>query len=150
LILEERVGTSSKTAETPSRKGRLLIVVPVCLVLVLGSAIQIQSFESNRVPPVENTISEIISAPMDWENQLVKVRGTAEGIPLGIVQPFNHWLSDVNNQTVKIGLRWRSDINLSEKNLAVVGVVKKGYAWVNPNYPGWWTYYIEATSIQQD
>ena len=27
--------------------------------------------------------------------------------------------------------------------------VKKGYAWVNPYYPGWWTYYIEATSIYQ-
>jgi hypothetical protein len=47
-------------------------------------------------------------------------------------------------------LTWHSDTNLSGRSLTVVGVVKKGYVWVNPNYPGWWTHYIDATSIYQD
>jgi hypothetical protein len=91
-----------------------------------------------------------MSESEEWENKAVKVEGTVEEIPLGIIQPFNYWLCDKQNQTERIGLGWYSDINLSGRSLMVVGVVKKGYAWVNPNYPGWSTLYIEAISIYPD
>jgi hypothetical protein len=144
------VENSFKAVKAAPRKGKLLLLAVVCIVLIFGVATLIQSFERNAVPPNESTISQIISEPADWENKTVKVKGIAEDIPLGIVQPFNYWLSDKQNQTIRIGLRWHSDTNLSGRSVTVVGVVKKGYAWVNPNYPGWWTYYIEATSISQD
>jgi hypothetical protein len=144
------VENSFKAVKVVSRKDRLLLLVVVCIVVFFGVATLIQSIDRNGVPPNESTISQIISEPADWENKTVKVEGIAEDIPLGIIQPFNYWLSDKQNQTIRIGLRWLSDYNLSGRSVTVVGVVKKGYAWVNPNYLGWWTYYIEATSISQD
>jgi len=143
-------GKCFKAVKAAPRKGKLLLLAVVCIALIFGVATLIQSFERNGVPTNESTISQIISEPADWENKTVKVKGIAEDIPLGIVQPFNYWLSDRQNQTIRIGLRWHSDTNLSGRSVTVVGVVKKGYVWVNPNYPGWWTYYIEATSISQD
>lgn len=143
-------GKRFKAVKAASRKGKLLLLAVVCIVLIFGVATLIQSFERSGVSPNESTISQIISEPADWENKTVKVKGIAEDIPLGIVQPFNYWLSDKQNQTIRIGLRRHSDTNLSGRNVTVVGVVKKGYAWVNPNYPSWRAYYIEATSISQD
>jgi ABC-type maltose transport system permease subunit len=133
-----------------SRKSKLLLLVIVCIVLIFGVATLIQTSLRNGFSVNECTISQIISKSEEWENKTVKVEGTVEEIPLGIIQPFNYWLSDRQNQTIRIGLRWHSDTNLSGRSLTVVGVVKKGYAWVNPNYPGWWTHYIDATSIYQD
>lgn len=150
LSVSKCVEKSFKTAEATSRKGKLLFLAIVCIVLIFGVATLIQSFLRNDFVVNESTISQIISKPADWENKIVKVEGTVEEIPIGIVQPFNYWLSDRQNQTIRIGLRWHSDTDLSGRSLTVVGVVKKGYAWVNPNYPGWWTYYIEATTIFQD
>lgn len=141
---------SFKTAKAAPRKGKLRLLAVVCIVLIFGVAALIQSFERDGVPPNESTISQIISEPTDWENKTVRVRGIVEDVLIGIVQPFNYWLSDRQNQTIRIGLRWHSDTNLSGRSMTVSGVVRKGYAWVNPNYPGWWTYYIEATSISQD
>jgi len=141
---------SFKTTEKTSRKHKLLFLAIACIVLVFGVATLIQSLLHGGSHIDECTISQIISEPAYWENKIVKVEGTAEQIPIGIIQPFDYWLSDKQNQTIRIGLRWHSDTNLSRRTLTVVGVVKKGYAWVNPNYPGWWTYYIEATSIYQD
>jgi hypothetical protein len=144
------VENSYKAVEAAPRKGKLLLLIIVCIVLIFGVGTLTQSFIRNGVPLNESTISQIISEAANWENKTVKVRGIVEEIPIGIVQPFNYWLSDKQNQTIRIGLRWHSDTNLSGRSLAVVGVVKKGYAWVNPTYPGWWTYYIEATTIYQD
>jgi len=145
---------SFKTTEKASRKRKLLFLAIACIVLTLSVAALIQGSSHDHSHDDyhihECTISQIISEPAYWENKIVKVEGTAEQIPIGIIQPFDYWLSDKQNQTIQIGLRWHSDINLSGRTLTVVGVVKKGYAWVNPNYPGWWTYYIEATSIYQD
>jgi hypothetical protein len=139
-----------KAAKATVRKDKLLLLIAICIVLTFGVAMLIQSVDRNRVSPYESTISQIISEPTNWENEAVKVEGIAEDIPLGIIQPFNYWLSDKQNQTIRIGLRWHSDISLSGESVTVVGVVKKGYAYVNPNFPGWWTYYIEATSINQN
>jgi hypothetical protein len=129
----------------------MLLLAIVCIILIFGVATLIQISLRNGFSVNECTISQIISEPEEWENKTVKVEGTVEEIPLGIIQPFNYWLSDRQNQMIRIGLRWHSDTNLSGRSLTVVviGVVKKGYAWVNPNYPGWWTHYIEATSIYQ-
>jgi hypothetical protein len=143
-------GRQVQALKSVSRKGKLLLLAVVCIVLVLAIASLVQNFERNKAPSIESTIYQITSEPADWENKPVIVRGIAENIPLGIIQPFNYWLSDKQNQTIRIGLKWHSDTSLSGKSLTVVGVVKKGYAWVHPNYPGWWTYYIEATSINQD
>jgi hypothetical protein len=144
------VESSSKKVEPSSRKDKLPLRILVCIVIVLGVAILIYSFFRGGIPPDESTISQIFSTPADWENKTVKVTGTAEKIPLGIIQPFNYWLFDGKNQTIRIGLRWLSDIDLSGRSVTVIGVVKKGYAWVNPNYTGWWTFYVEAASIHQD
>jgi preprotein translocase subunit SecG len=133
-----------------SRKSKLFLLAIVCIILIFGVAILIQSSLRNGFSGYECTISQIMSESEGWENKTVKVEGTVELIPLGIIQPFNYWLSDKQNQTIRIGLRWHSDTNLSGRSLTVIGVVKKGYAWVNPNYPGWWTHYIDATSINQD
>jgi len=128
----------------------LLLPAIVCVILIFAVATLIQSSLRNGFSVNECTISQIIFELEEWENKTVKVEGTVEEIPLGIIQPFNYWLSDKQNQTIRIGLRWHSDTNLSGKSLTVIGVVKKGYAWVNPNYPGWSTPYIEATSIYPD
>jgi hypothetical protein len=144
------MGSNSKTVEPYSRKGKLLLIALVCIVLVFGFTTLIQSLILGGPPLGESTISNIISAPVYWENRNVIVRGIAENIPVGIIQPFNYWLFDEGNRTLRIGLRWYSDNNLTGSILTVVGVVKKGYAWVNPAYPGWWTYYIDATSISKE
>jgi hypothetical protein len=144
------VENSSEEVERAPRKGRLLLFVVLCALLAIGVAALIQSLFRNGVPPTGSTISQITSEPVDWENKIVEVRGTIEEILPGIIQPFNYWLCDEQNQMMRIGLRWASEIIPSGRTLKVVGIVKKGYAWVNPNYPGWWTYYIEATSIYQD
>jgi hypothetical protein len=144
------VEKSLKTTKATSRKSKLLLLAIVCIILIFGVATLIQSSLRNGFSVNECTIFQIISESEEWENKTVKVEGTVEEIPLGIIQPFNYWLSDEQNQTIRIGLRWHSDTNLSGRSLTVVGVVKKGYAWVNPNYPGWWTHYIDATSIYQD
>jgi hypothetical protein len=135
---------SFKTTEKPSRKRKLLPLAIACIALVFGVAALIQNLSHDDSHIYECTISQIISEPAYWENKIVKVEGTAEETPLGIIQPFNYWLSDKQNQTIRIGLLWHSDTNQSGRTLTIVGVVKKGYAWVNPNYPGWWTYYIEV------
>jgi hypothetical protein len=150
LNFSRSVEKGLKTTKTAFGKDKLLLLAIFCIVLILGVAMLVQTSIRNGFLVNECTISQIISKPADWENKTVKVKGIVEEIPIGIIQPFNYWLTDRQNQTIRIGLRWHSDNNLSGRNLTVTGVVKKGYAWVNPNYLGWWTYYIEATSIFQD
>lgn len=125
-------------------------MVIVCIALIFGVVRVIEGLLRNGFQVDKSTIIQIISKPADWEDKTVKVEGIVEEIPLGIIQPFNYWLCDRQNQTIRIGLKWHSDTNLSGRSLTVAGVVKKGYAWVNPNYPGWWTHYVEATSIYQN
>jgi hypothetical protein len=119
-------------------------------VSILGGFVLIWSVLYDGSHAYECTIFGIISEPAYWENRVVMVEGIAEEIPLGIVQPFNYWLCDKQNRTIRIGLRSVSGVVLSGRTLTVVGVVKKGYAWVHPDYPGWRVYYIEATSVRHD
>jgi hypothetical protein len=119
------VEKSLKTLKATSRKSKLLLLAIGFIILIFGVATLIQSSLRNGSSVNECTISQIMSESEEWENKTVKVEGTVEEIPLGIIQPFNYWLSDKQNQTIRIGLRWHSDNNLSGRNLTVVGVVKK-------------------------
>jgi hypothetical protein len=141
--------SSRKATNTEPRKSKSLLLAIVCTVVIFGIFLLILSFPRSEVSPSGSTISEIISKPACWENKIVKVEGIVENISLGIIQPFNYWLCDKQNQTIRIGLRWHSNASLFGRSVTVTGVVKRGYAWVHPNYPGWWAYYIEAVSICQ-
>jgi hypothetical protein len=139
--------SSRKAANTESRKSKMVLLAIVYVVVIFGVFLLVQSLPRSGVSLSESTISQIISEPACWENKIVKVEGIVENISVGIIQPFNYWLSDKQNQTIRIGLRWYSNVSLSGRSVTVVGVVKRGYAWVHPDYAGWWTYYIEAVSI---
>lgn len=131
-----------------SRKDVLIFLALACPVLIAGVTVLIHGFLTGRFPVTRNTISEILSNPTAWENKTVKVEGTIRGEPvIGIIYPFNFWLCDKENQTLRIGVKWHSEVDLSGKNALVIGVVKKGYAWVHPDHPGWRVYFIEASSI---
>jgi len=129
-----------------SRRNVLIALAFLGTAMILEGAVLIQNF-LNSAPLAKATILEIASNPTAWENKTVRIDGTIQTPALGVILPFNYWLCDAENQTVRIGVKWHSDTDLSGKNLAVVGVVKKGYAWVHPDYPGSWVYFIEATSI---
>jgi len=130
-----------------SKKSQLIFPITICMVLIFAFATLIQTFLHDGLPANEVTISQIVSKPADWENRTVKVEGIVEEMPRGILQPFNYWLSERQNQTTRIGLRWHSSTSLSMRNVTIIGVIRRGYAWVHPDYSGWWTYYIEAASI---
>lgn len=132
-----------------SRKDVLVFLALVCPVLIAGVAVLIHGFLTGRFPATKSTISEIISHPTAWENRAVKVEGTIRRTTLGIIRPFNYWMSDRENQTMCIGVKWHSEADLSGKNVGVIGVVRKGYAWVHPDHPGWWVYFIEANSVYE-
>lgn len=132
-----------------SRKDVLVFLVFACTVLIAGVAVLIHSFLADRFPVPGNTISEIFSNPTAWENKKVEVEGTIQRTAIGIIWPFNYWLSDKENQTIRVGVKWHSDEDLSGKNVRVIGLVRKGYAWVHPNHLGWWVYFIEASSVYE-
>jgi len=129
-----------------SGKKSLVFSALACTVLIVA-AVLIQSFFPSRFPVWVETISKIVSNPAAWDNRTVQVKGTIQRINLGVIQPFNYWLSDKENQTIRIGVKWHSEADLSGKHVNVIGVVRKGYAWVHPDYPGWWVYFIDANSI---
>ena len=135
----------AKSVGTMFNKGQLPLFA-VCLALILAFATLVQVFLHDGFHADETMISQIVFRLAEWEDKTVKVEGTVEKIPRGIMQPFNYWLSERGNQANRIGLRWLSDGYLSG-NVIVIGTIKKGYAWVHPDHPGWWTYYIEATLI---
>jgi len=132
-----------------SRKDVLVFLLFACMVLIAGVAMLIHSFLTDRFPVHRVTISEIFSNPIVWENKEVEVEGTIQRTALGIIYPFNYWLSDKENQTICVGMKLYSDEDLSGKSVRVVGLVRQGYAWVHPNYAGWWVYFIEASSIYE-
>lgn len=132
-----------------SRKGVLILLGLAGTILIASVAMLIHSFLTNHYPTPENTILEIISNPTAWENKTVKVRGTIQRTAIGIIRPFNYWLSDRANQTIRIGVKWQSEADLSSKNVRVIGVLRRGYAWIHPDHPGWWIYFIKASSVYE-
>jgi len=133
----------------PSRKGAFVVLIFGCVVFAAGVALLIQSLLTSRLPAPRDTISEIVSNPAAWEGKEVEVAGTLQKTAVGIIRPFNCWLSERANQTMRIGVKWDSEGALAGQAVRVVGVVRRGYAWVHPDYPGWWVYFIEASSIHE-
>ena len=131
------------------RRDMLVFLALGCLILIAGVTVLIHSYLADRFPVPKSMISEIISNPTAWENETIKVEGTIQRTAIGIIQPFNCWLFDTENQTMRIGVKWHSESDLSGKNVRVIGVVRKGYAWVHPDHPGWWIYFIEASSVYE-
>jgi hypothetical protein len=128
------------------RKKTLVFPALVCTVLIVVAMLIYSLFQS-RFPSSGETISDIVSNPAAWDNRTVRVQGTIQRTNLGVVLPFNYWLSDEENQTMRIGVKWHTEADLSGKNVNVIGVVRKGYAWVHPDYPGWRVYLIDANSV---
>jgi len=132
------------------RKDALIILVLFSIAIIVGVVMLVQSLYSGSHDEIFRTaISEIVSDPSAWENKTVKVYGVVQTTTVGIIRPFNYWLCDKENQTIRIGLKWLSETGLSGEIVRVIGVVRKGYAWVHPNYPGWWVYFIEAISVHK-
>ena len=131
--------------KTEPRKKALALFVLIFATLTV--TMFIQSLLQSRLPVSCETISEVVINPEAWNNRTVKVDGTIQRTSLGVVLPFNYWLSDIENQTIRIGVKWHSEADLSGKNVRVIGVVTKGYAWVHPDHPGWWVYFINASSV---
>ena len=132
------------------RKDALIILVLFSIAIIVGVVMLVQSLYSGSHDEIFRTaISEIVSDPSAWENKTVKVYGVVQTTTVGIIRPFNYWLCDKENQTIRIGLQWLSEKDLFGKTVKVIGVVRKGYAWVHPNYPGWWVYFIEAISVHK-
>jgi len=135
-----------------SRKNALIILVFFDIAIIAGVVVLIQSFyrgSHTYIYVFRTTISEIVSNPTAWENATVEVYGIVQTTNIGIIRPFNYWLCDKQNQTIRVGLQWLSEKDLFGKTVKVIGVVRKGYAWVSPNYPGWWVYFIEAISVHK-
>jgi len=132
-----------------SRKGVLVFLVFASTVLIASVAVLIHSLLTDRLSASGKTVSEIFSSPTAWENKKVEVEGNIQRTALGIIWPFNYWLFDKENQTIRVGVKWHSGEDLSGKNARVIGVVRKGYAWVHPDHPGWWVYFIEASSVYE-
>lgn len=148
MRLEMCSRTSEHTKKLASRKNVLIALLFLGAAMIFGGAILIQSFLNNPLPS-EATILEIVSNPTTWENKTVRVDGTVQTPSLGVILPFNYWLHDAENQTIRIGVKWNSQTDLSGKKLAIVGIVRKGYAWIHPDYPGSWVYFIEASFIRE-
>jgi len=142
-----------KTLEMPrkstsqKRKAAFTCLVFTVLGLELAAIFLSRPFRSYSFPKA--TIEEIISKPAVWENKAIRIQGTIQRIALGIIYPFNYWLSSDRNQTVRIGVSWHTESDLSGNHVIVVGVVTHDYAWVHPDHPGWQIYFIKASRVYQ-
>ena len=132
----------------PNKKTRSLYPLAfMALIVAVLFIIAFYEMHVHHLPSPPQTISDLISNPATCENQEVRVQGIIQETNVGIIQPFNSWLSDPENQTVRIGVRTPTKDHPAGKCVEVIGILRKGYAYVQPNYPGWWVYFIEASSI---
>lgn len=138
--MQKQAPPSKKTLRLGAFAYSALIVVAIIL-------IAFNQMRWRHLPTPAQTVSEIVSNPATWENKAVQVQGIIQKIQLGIIQPFNCWLSDQENQTIRIGVKSLANDSLEGNYVEVTGIVRKGYAWVHPDYPGAWVYFIEASSI---
>ena len=132
---------------SPNKKTRTLYPL-ACIALIVAALLVIALYQilEYHLPLPPQTLSDLISNPATWENQTVQVQGIIQETNVGIIQPFNSWLSDPENQTIRIGVKTPTN-DYPEGWVEVIGTLKKGYAYVQPNYPGSWVYFIEASSI---
>jgi hypothetical protein len=128
-------------------KKSLALSALACSILIVAAILIIAFYEMQayHLPSPPQTISDLISNPATWENQ--EVQGIIQETNVGIIQPFNSWLSDPKNQTIRIGVKTPTNDYPAGNWVEVIGILRKGYAYVQPNYPGSWVYFINASSI---
>ena len=132
----------------PNKKTRSLYPLAfIALIVAVLFIIAFYEMHAHHLPSPPQTISDLISNPATWENKAVRVQGIIQETNVGIIQPFNSWLSDPKNQTIRIGVKTPTNDYPAGNYIEVIGTLRKGYAWVHPDYPGWWVYFIDANSI---
>jgi hypothetical protein len=133
---------------SPNKKTRALYPLAyIALIVVALLIIAFYEMQAHHLPSPPQTISDLISNPATWENQEVQVQGIIQETNVGIIQPFNSWLSDPKNQTIRIGVKTPTNDYPAGNWVEVIGILRKGYAYVQPHYPGSWVYFINASSI---
>lgn len=144
------IGTvlSMQKNDSPNKKTHTLYAYAY-IALIIGAIliIALHQILTYHIPSPPQSISELVSNPATWENQEVRVQGIIQEISVGIIQPFNSWLSDPKNQTIRIGVKTPMNDYPKGNWVEVTGIVRKGYAYVQPDYPGEWVYFINASSI---
>jgi hypothetical protein len=142
-----------KTLETPRKAASpKRMAVPISLALMVLAPAIAAFFHSHIISPFslpKSTIEIIVSNQQAWENKTIMIQGTMQRIALGIIYPFNYWLFSDRNQTVRIGVSWYTESDLSGNHVIVVGIVTHDYAWVHPDHPGWQIYFIKASRVYQ-
>ena len=102
---------------------------------------------------VEVEISSIVSNPSEWLDRRIRVEGVIEPVITipEVKPPFNYWLIDRDNRSLKIGVRWDGWILKFGVPVEVEGVLRVGYFKVlSPS--GWKVglkiYYVEVENVR--
>ena len=102
---------------------------------------------------VEVEISSIVSNPSEWLDRRIRVEGVIEPVITipEVKPPFNYWLIDRDNRSLKIGVRWDGWILKFGVPVEVEGVLRVGYFKVlSPS--GWKIglkiYYVEVENVR--
>ena len=102
---------------------------------------------------VEVEISSIVSNPSEWLDRRIRVEGVIEPVITipEVKPPFNYWLIDRDNKSLKIGVRWDGWILKFGVPVEVEGVLRVGYFKVlSPS--GWKVglkiYYVEVENVR--
>ena len=102
---------------------------------------------------VEVEISSIVSNPSEWLDRHIRVEGVIEPVITipEVKPPFNYWLIDRDNKSLKIGVRWDGWILKFGVPVEIEGVLRVGYFKVlSPS--GWKIglkiYYVEVENVR--
>jgi len=102
---------------------------------------------------VEVEISSMVSNPSEWLDRRIRVEGVIEPVITipEVKPPFNYWLIDRDNRSLKIGVRWDGWILKFGVPVEVEGVLRVGYFKVlSPS--GWKVglkiYYVEVENVR--
>ena len=102
---------------------------------------------------VEVEISSIVSNPSEWLDRRIRVEGVIEPVITipEVKPPFNYWLIDRDNRSLKIGVRWDGWILKFGVPVEVEGVLRVGYFKVL-SLSGWKIglkiYYVEVENVR--
>ena len=110
-------------------------------------------FTAEQYHYVEVEISSIVSNPSEWLDRRIRVEGVIEPVITipEVKPPFNYWLIDRDNRSLKIGVRWDGWILKFGVPVEVEGVLRVGYFKVlSPS--GWKIgfkiYYVEVENVR--
>jgi len=102
---------------------------------------------------VEVEISSMVSNPSEWLDRRIRVEGVIEPVITipEVKPPFNYWLIDRDNRSLKIGVRWDGWILKFGVPVEVEGVLRVGYFKVL-SLSGWKVglkiYYVEVENVR--